>query len=351
MKILLPFSWLYALIIALRNTLFDWGLLKSEGAGVQVISVGNLTVGGTGKTPLVEYIVQRLLQEGRHVAVVSRGYKRKSSGVVVVSDGKSVMADAAQGGDEPVQIARKFRDAIVVVGEKRVAAARKAVALGSDAIVLDDGFQHRYLKRDIDIVVVDSTSDITKESVIPAGRLREPLSGLKRAGVIAFSKFDEAREFRLDEKLRSASSAPYIKYRYAIRDVRRAHDDGSASLDVVRRMKLLAFSGIGRHDAFVHELDKNGFAPVSDMRFSDHHDFSEGDVATIISFAKSMHVDACITTEKDFIRLRGNSEIARTLYDAMLVFYLVIDVEIVEGRDAFDALILKCIDTKGEKWS
>ncbi len=352
MKLLLPFSWLYAFATQLRNTLFDWGVLKSESVGVPVISVGNLTVGGTGKTPLTEYIVKYLLEQKKRVAVVSRGHKRKSSGVVVVSDGKKLLANAEQGGDEPVQIATKFPEAIVVVGEKKVQAAKQAMQLGAEVILLDDGFQHRYLKRDLDIVVIDSTSDITNDSVLPAGRLRESLSGMRRANVVAFSKFGETvlsmpdgrqAQFTLDSKLRQYFSGSFVKYRYRIQDTRRANDDGSASLDVVRRMSLLAFSGIGRHGAFIQGLVKSGFVSLTDMRFSDHHAYAEADVATIASFAKAMNADACITTEKDIIRLRSNNELAQKLFGEIPVFYLKIEVEILGGKEIFHTLIDNCL--------
>jgi tetraacyldisaccharide 4'-kinase len=335
LKVLLPFAWLYTLIIILRNTLFDRGVLKSVSVSVPVISVGNLTVGGTGKTPLVEFILQLLIEKRWRVAVVSRGYKRKSAGVVVVSDGRRVLAGADEGGDEPVQIASKFRDAIVVVGEKRVDAAKKAVELGAEVIVLDDGFQHRYLRRDLDIVVIDSTNDVTRESMLPAGRLREPVSGLRRASVVAFSKFDEtvAGAFTLDERLRAEFTGTFIKYRYRIKEVRRAKDDGAASLDIVRTMRLFAFSGIGNHEAFLHELEKNAFAPVSNMRFPDHHRYAEHDIAMLTVYGKAMSIDACITTEKDVARLRADERLAQQLFDEVTVFYVIIAVEILQGKD------------------
>ena len=173
MKLLLPFAWLYAVPITLRNTLFDRGVLKQRAVNVPVISVGNLTVGGTGKTPLVEYIVRYLLALGRRVGVVSRGYKRRSKGVVVVSDGRELRVDARDAGDEPMQIASAFPQAIVVVGERRFDAAQEAVRLGAEVIVVDDGFQHRYLKRDLNIVVVDSTNDVTAEALLPRRRAGE----------------------------------------------------------------------------------------------------------------------------------------------------------------------------------
>jgi tetraacyldisaccharide 4'-kinase len=341
MKLLLPFSWLYAVAMQLRNRLFDWGVLKSENVGVPVLSVGNLTVGGTGKTPLVEYIVRHLLQQGKRVAVVSRGYKRKSSGVVVVSDGKRVLVTAEQGGDEPVQVAWKFREAIVVVGERRVEAAREATHLGAEAIVVDDGFQHRYLQRGLDVVVVDATKDILKDVVLPAGRMREPLSGLRRAHLVAFSNADEAVLSQADReaKLRTRFAGSFVHFRYVVQDVRRASDDGSASLEVVKRMRLLAFSGIGNHEAFEEELRRNGFAPLSDMRFSDHHQFSDGDVQMLASFARGLSADAAITTEKDVVRLRANTALAGKLFSEIPVFYLRIEVEFLGGKEVLHSYI------------
>ena len=345
MKLLLPFSWLYAAVMLARNTLFDWGVLKSERVKVPVISVGNMTVGGTGKTPLVEYLVKYLLQKEKQVAVVSRGYKRKSSGVVVVSDGKRMLENAERGGDEPVQIAEKFPGAIVVVGEKRVEAAKRSVELGADVIVLDDGFQHRYIQRDVDIVVLDATASLTSDSVLPVGRLREPLSGLRRASVVAFSKVADsaASTFKLDSEIRPYFSGPTIKYRYRIASVRRASDNGSASVDVVRTMRLLAFSGIGKHETFIGELASNSFNVMSDLRFSDHHLYEQTDTTAIAAVAKAMSADACITTEKDVVRLRSNMDITRQLFDEIPVFYLTIEVDILEGGDTFVAHIDNCI--------
>lgn len=342
MKILLPFAWLYSALIWLRNKAFDWGVLKTTDVGVPVISVGNLTVGGTGKTPLVEYLVKQLLADGRRVAVVSRGYKRKSSGVVVVADGKRILATAEQGGDEPVQIAEKFHEAIVVVGEKRVEAAKRAVELGAKVVIADDCFQHRYLHRDLNIVVVDSTSDITTDAMVPAGRLRESLQGLLRADVVALSKFDESASLDLDLKLRPFFEGSFVKFRYKVVGVKRATDDATVSFDVVRAMKLVAFSGIGNHNAFVLDLRNNGFAPVSDMRFPDHHAYSENDMSTLATFTRAMAADGCITTEKDVVRLRSDRLRAEGLFKEIPVFYLRVEVEILEGKETLHSLTKNC---------
>ncbi len=342
MKILLPFAWLYSFFIWLRNAAFDSGVLKTTNVGVPVVSIGNLTVGGTGKTPLVEYLVRELLAGGCKVAVVSRGYKRKSTGVVVVSDGKKILASAKQGGDEPVQIAEKFPEAIVVVGEKRVDAARRAVSLGASLILADDCFQHRYLHRDVDIVVIDSTSDITRDAMLPAGRLREPLRGLRRANVVAFSKYDESSLPGLESKLRPYFTGSFVRFRYKLASVKRATDDVTVSFEVVKGMKLVAFSGIGNHNAFVHDLQKNGFAPISDMRFPDHHTYSEGDLSTLAAFSKALAADGCITTEKDVVRLRSDKAKAIVLFDETPVFYLRIELEVIAGREVLDSITTNC---------
>lgn len=331
---LLPLSWLYASALVLRNLLFDRGVLKSERAGVPVLSVGNMTVGGTGKTPLVEYIVRHLLSMGKRVGVVSRGYKRTSRGVVVVSDGRRVFVGAAEGGDEPVQIATKFREAIVVVGEKRIEAARRAVTLGAEVLVADDAFQHRQLHRECDIVVVDATRDIGSDAVLPAGRLREPLSGLRRADVVALSHVNAAAvPEAVSDAIRRYYAKATVTFRYGVRDARRAKDDGRASLDVIRRMKLFAFSGIGKHEAFVDQLQNNGFGIVGSLGFADHHPFTERDAELLGIYAKALEADGFITTEKDVARLRSVPALMQQLDAQLPIFYIVIDVEILGGKE------------------
>jgi len=343
MKLLLPFAWLYAVPITLRNTLFDWGVLKQRAVNVPVISVGNLTVGGTGKTPLVEYIVRYLLALGRRVGVVSRGYKRRSKGVVVVSDGREIRVDARDAGDEPMQIASAFPQAIVVVGERRFDAAQEAVRLGAEVIVVDDGFQHRYLKRDLNIVVVDSTNDVTTEALLPAGKLREPLAGLRRADLVAFSHADEGTPDVLEPKLRKFFRGEFIRFCYRIRDVRRAKDDAVVSLDAVRAMRLVGFSGIGNHEAFIRQLNKERFMVVSDLRFADHHRYGDVDLSVMEYAVSAMHADAVITTEKDIVRLRAEKDIAQKLFDHHVVFYVGIDVEILGGKDILHACITQTL--------
>ncbi len=201
-KFLLPFSWLYGLAVTVRNLAYDKGWFRQETAGVPVVSVGNITAGGTGKTPLVEYLVRHLVASGKHPAILSRGYRRRSRGVVVVSDGKSMRSDAAMGGDEPVQMARKLATVPVVVAERRIAAARVAVRdFHADVLVLDDGFQHRSLKRDLNILIMDSRRDLVREPLLPVGLRREPLAAVRRANLVVLSKVDP-----------SAGTVPWLRF-------------------------------------------------------------------------------------------------------------------------------------------
>ncbi len=182
-KLLVPFSRVYGAIVAARNFFYDRGLFTITAVGTPVISVGNITAGGTGKTPLVEYIVRTILDSGARPAVLSRGYRRTTTGTVTVSDGVKVLADADRAGDEPAQIARKFPGCVVVVDEDRVRGARfLESAFHPDVIVLDDGFQHRALRRDLDIVVVADGAG--GSGLLPSGDGREPESSLRRADIV-----------------------------------------------------------------------------------------------------------------------------------------------------------------------
>ncbi len=344
--LLLPFSWLYGLVMFCRNKAFDLGVLRSESVGVPVISVGNMTMGGTGKTPLVEYTVQRCLFKDRQVAVVSRGYGRASTGVLVVSDGKSVLANAVQGGDEPVQIAGRFPDARVVVGERRVDAARTAVTrLNADVIVLDDGFQHRYLRRNLDIVVVDSRRNLLDTPLIPAGERREPLSAMRRASCVALSRVDDAEDGQTWwGRLAEMWQVPTIHYRYKVSRVVRAKTNVALPPNELRTKRFFLFSGIGDHAGFVGQMRREGMHVVGDMRFPDHHTFSEEDVKAIVKRMVDAGADSVLTTEKDFVRLTAGSALLDVFGAQHPLHYAEIAVEIVRGKEMFDSMIDRCLE-------
>ncbi len=347
-RALLPFSWLYASLMICRNKGFDWGLIRSERVGVPVISIGNISMGGTGKTPLVEYVVRRCLAKGKRVAIVSRGYKRASKGVVVVSDGRTVLLDARQGGDEPVQMARKFPQAMVVVGEQRVGAAKVAAQrLGAEVVVLDDGFQHRYLHRDLDVVVLDSTRDVTVEPIFPAGRRREPLSGLQRARIVALSKVGlNSHPVDWTAKLNHWYSGPVIRYQYKTEMVFQASNHASLPIEHLRMKPALVFSGIGHHKGFIDQLESMGVPIKADVKFPDHYTYASGDGQVLIKKMDQSNSEVCITTEKDMMRLMANPELVETFLNVHRVYYTRISVDIVDEEDAFLSMIDACVERK-----
>jgi len=345
--LLLPFSWLYGLAAAARNRAFDLGLIRRRRAAVPVIAVGNLTAGGTGKTPLVEYITGRLAGEGRNVAVVSRGYGRRSRGVVIVSRKGDIRADAFTGGDEPVQIARKFPGASVVVGERRADAAAEAVAeCGADVIVLDDAFQHRFLERDLDILVIDAGTEFLREKLLPAGMRREWFSGLRRAGLIGFSRAVGKDDPRWGEELGRWSDAPSFAYGTLIEKIVTIPGQEQLANALLRGKRVMAFSGIGNHRGFVASLRAEGIDVVAEKRFRDHHIYSGKDLGEILDAAET--ADACMTTEKDMVRLVADPGLMTRIGGGNVPFmYAVAKIGILRGEDLLERAIRGAVAEKG----
>jgi tetraacyldisaccharide 4'-kinase len=335
---LLPLSWLYGLAAAARNSAFDMGLIRRRRAAVPVIAVGNLTAGGTGKTPLVEYLTGRLAARGLSVAIVSRGYGRRSHGVVIVSRGGEILADAFAGGDEPVQIARKFPSASVVVGERRADAAAKAVTeCGAEVIVLDDAFQHRSIERDLDILVIDAGTDFLRERLLPAGMRREWFSGLRRAGLIGFSRAVERDDPAWAGALSRWSDARSFAYRTLIESFAMMPGNERRERASLVGMRVLAFSGIGNHGAFVASLRAEGVDVVADRRFRDHHIYSAKDLDGILEAAAAAEV--CLTTEKDMVRLSADAGLMERIRRGVPFMYAVAGVAILRGEDLLEAAV------------
>jgi len=336
--LLSPLSWLMRCAVTVRNRGFDLGILKSTTVGVPVISVGNLVVGGTGKTPLAHHIAALLSREGKRVAVVSRGYRRNTRGVVVVSNGRGDIVDPAIGGDEAVQIARRLPRALVVVGERRVAAAREAIQLGAETIVLDDAYQHRYISRDLNVLVVDGTRDLRREHLLPVGTLREPISGIRRADVIAVSHVRNPSDAAW---LNGLAGDVVICFEYVPGTLRRADDDAPAS--VIPEGPVLAFSGIGRHERFAETLKKSGLEVAAEVAFPDHHEYSENDLTSLMTMKRTRNLLVCVTTEKDAVRLSGSGGIRSRFLVEANVHYLPIDIAILYGEETFRSVLLRSL--------
>jgi len=343
-KLLLPFSWLYGLAVMARNRAFDEGWFRQESAGVPVLSVGNITTGGTGKTPLVEYLVRHLVASGKHPAILSRGYRRSSTGVVVVSDGKTLQSDASTGGDEPVQMARKLGTVPVVVAERRSAAARVAVRdLHADVLVLDDGFQHRSLKRDLNILVIDARRDLTREPLLPAGHRREPLSAIRRADMVVLSKMDPtAGPVRWMDSLARYLPGPPVTSRICPAGFYRLSDQEEASVSELLEDPVLAFSGIADHEGFLQTLQSLGVTIAEDIRFRDHHAYQRSDVLRLKEALRSSGAALLVTTEKDAVRIEAEPQLKDLLLDSAPVYAARVEVEIVAGSDRLRSALDAC---------
>jgi len=335
---LLPFAWGFGAVTGLRNRCFDWGLMRERGAGVPVISVGNIVAGGTGKTPFVEYLAKILIEKGLKLAMVSRGYGRRSRGVAIVSDGAGAIVSAHHGGDEPVQVARRFPRLAVVVGEDRVAAARCAVEeLRAEVILLDDGYQHRALRRECDILLLDARTNIAREPMLPAGYRREPLGGMRRADLIVFTRVDPAAEgVPWEPVLRRWYGGPLAVSRIATEGFYRASDGQRASL---QGTSCFAFSGIADHAGFVAGLGALGIRIAGEHGYADHHRYSQADLDHLARAFERSGAEMLLTTEKDLMRLTADEELRHRACEVLPLVYSRIELQLIRGEEELLGMI------------
>ena len=342
-KKLLPFSWLYGFGVGFRNMLFEMGILKSRSYTVPVISVGNITVGGTGKTPHVEYLI-RLLKDKANVAVLSRGYKRKSHGFVL-ADAETPMKMI---GDEPYQMKQKFPDITVAVDSKRTRGIDHLIGGEAgkdiDVVLLDDAFQHRYVKPGINILLVDYHRLIIYDELLPAGRLREPVKSKDRADIVIVTKCPwnlKPMEFRVITK--AMKLYPYQQlffstHEYDVPIAVFPEEQGklgaSETLDSLASLKdknVLLLTGIGSPEQMKHDMEQMT-DHVTPLTFSDHHDFKQKDIVAINeAFAALPEPKVIITTEKDATRLavleKLSSEVKQHLYKLPIYIQIMQDQE------------------------
>jgi len=320
-KWLLPFSWCYGLGVKLRNMLFEIGILKSKAFEIPIIAVGNITVGGTGKTPHVEYLAG-MLQEQFRVAVLSRGYKRKSTGFVIANAHTTM----PQIGDEPYQMKQKFPKVTVAVDKNRCHGIEQLTEQDKqlDVVLLDDAFQHRYVKPGINILLVDYHRLIIYDKLLPAGRLREPLDGKDRADIVIVTKCPQnlkPMEYRVIT--RAMSLYPYQQLYFTTLEydeLKPVFPEGSpdASLSQLSGKHVLLLTGIASPEQLVHDLSP--LTPkLHPLTFSDHHQFRHKDIQLINDTFATMEEPKCIiTTEKDVTRLQNieglSDEVRKKIY-------------------------------------
>jgi len=302
--LLWPFSLLYRSIIAVRNCGYEHKLLRSASLPCPVICIGNLSVGGTGKTPTVLYWAQWLQSRGLRPAILSRGYRRRESGPLVVSDETEILATVEQGGDEPLLLAHRLPGAPVVVDSDRVRGGRILCdRFHPGVILLDDGFQHRRLQRDIDVVTFRHRASLGNGFLLPAGPLREPLGQLRRARLFWFNggpAGNLAFLHRLPE-------TPVIDARYQIDGLVDAQ--GTLTLPGSGLKRIIAFCGLAYPRSFLNSLQNQNLIPEKFITFPDHHNYSPTDLAKIRLTADQRGAELIITTEKDWVKLAGRSEL------------------------------------------
>lgn len=322
--------------VSLRNAAYDRGLFRVHPVSVPVISVGNISVGGTGKTPLVHHIAGHLLQ--RHgVAVVTRGYRRMTKGTFIVSDGRGAIADVASSGDEPVMVARRLPPLVVVADEQRARGCHLAIErFGAERIILDDGFQHRSCERDVDIVVVDASRDLTGERLLPAGRLREPVRNLSRAAIVVLSRCGDADSCAgVLRTVRRYTDAAVFRTVYAVAGNRRIGSHETLPTNALSGMPLVTCCGIGSPEAFRQTVGGLGFTSMHHETFPDHHAYNRDDVRRLIRLADTHAAEAFLTTEKDAVRL----ESILPEFGGRAVYYLEMRIEFLDNEHDFFAMI------------
>jgi len=344
------FSILFAQIIKIRYILYDKRLLKNNPLGCLVIVVGNITVGGTGKTPVVEKLAKTLQQNGRKVGIISRGYKSKKESLIkkmlrfitngevappkVVSDGKNVLLGSKLAGDEPYMLAKNLPGVVVVCDKNRVKAGYFAIKdFGCDTLVLDDGFQYLKLKGSLNICLVDSTNPFGNEHLLPRGILREPLHRLSKADYILITKTKNIQQCEeLHRTIRKHNSlAKMIYCTHTPRFLVDIKSQEEKNIDFIKGKKVAIFSGIAYPESFEGTIKEQGADIIYTKRFLDHHRFSKGEIKTVFMESFASGAEMILTTEKDAVRLPK-------IFSKIPLYYLRLEIDLLSNDEDFNSL-------------
>ncbi|MBN2301211.1 MAG: tetraacyldisaccharide 4'-kinase [Lentisphaerae bacterium] len=345
-------SHIYRAVVQFRIWLYSKGLFRHHTLGCQVISVGNLTVGGTGKTPVVEVFARELQKAGRKVAILSRGYKKVEPGFFrkvfdkilfsdmrrkprVVSDGNRLLLDSAMSGDEPYMLASNLPEVAVLVDKNRVKSGRYAInKLGCDTLILDDGFQYLALKHRVEIVLVDRTNPFSNEHVLPRGLLREPIKNIRKADFIFITKSNGSDPEGLKQRLISLNpKAEIIECRHCPRCLKNVFTREKKDLSYLQGLNVVVVSGIAAPTGFEKGLEALGARILERNRFTDHHRYSQQEIIDIVNKSKILAADAIIITEKDAVRFPrlGRCDVP--------IYFLRVDIEMLSGMEDFHQCI------------
>jgi tetraacyldisaccharide 4'-kinase len=336
-------SLMYIVGVQLRLLFYRWGLLRKQVLQARVISIGNITLGGAGKTPVAGYLASRLREKGHRVGILSRGYKRESKGVNIITNGHTPCLDWSQAGDEPYLLARRLSGVPVVVGKNRANAGQKAIdTFGTDALLLDDGFQHLQLHRDIDILVIDASNPFGNNRVFPAGTLREPKGNVKRADLLWLTRVDQAVDpSDLIHTLRKIHpEAGLVESIYHPLGLRNHASGSTVDLSILKGSRVVPFCGIANPLSFEKTITDLGAEVVQRFTFPDHHPFTVSDIQTIQKRASERAASFTITTEKDGVRIPPEIESPMPIYE------LIIEVQITRGEDDLEKKLWSKMNTE-----
>jgi tetraacyldisaccharide 4'-kinase len=344
-------SYLYSAAVQVRTWLYRHRILHDQPLGCLVVVVGNLTVGGTGKTPVVEKFARALHERGRRVAILSRGYKSKAPPIWkrwwyrlthteeapprVVSDGTTVLLDSEQAGDEPYMLARNLPGVFVLVDKNRVKAGAYAIKkFGCDTLILDDGFQYLPLKGRLNLLLIDKTNPIGNGHLLPRGILREPVKHLKRASYVFLTKSNGEPELEalIQEQnpgvdVIECAHRPQYLQRYG------SGTEDRQLLSWLKGRRVVAFSGIATPESFEKFLRDLGALIMARERYLDHYRYQEDDLAELSALARREGADCLVTTEKDAVRIAKGRDFAVPLY------YLRLEIEILNGAANFEEAV------------
>lgn len=323
-------SIIYGLIQKLRVKLYDFKILKKiKIDGAYIVCIGNITAGGTGKTPAVQYFAEKFISEGKKVAIISRGYLGKREyEPLIVTDGFNILCKPEESGDEPYLHAASL-NCPVVVAKKRYAAAKLCKEkFGSEVIIMDDGFQHIQLERDWNIVLIDATNPFGGGYLLPAGRLREPVEGLKRADEFIITRSDSVNSETLNEIIKELkvfgkkiSKAVHFPSYFIL-------NKNIISSEKLAGKKALIFSGIGNPENFKKSIENLNIIVSEEIAYKDHYKFNKKDLKEIEERVKELNIEIVVTTEKDFVKIEKicSSEFMKKLYLLKIEFKILEEI-------------------------
>lgn len=341
-------SFLFSGIVQLRWYLYQHRILRNKPLGCLVVVVGNLTVGGTGKTPVVEKFARTLNERGRKVAILSRGYKSKKEPVLkkiwrkishgeetppkIVSNGKNILLDSEEAGDEPYMLACNLPGVVVLCDKNRVKAGSFAIRrFGCDTLILDDGFQYLPLKGRLNLLLVDKTNPFGNQHLLPRGILREPIKHLSRATYIFLTKSDGTRDDALLELIREHNStAEIIECAHRPQFLQAVHGEERLPLSALKGARIASFSGIASPESFEDMLRAFGAEIRYNQRFLDHHRFTRAEIEHLYAQAGQGEIEMIVTTEKDAVRLFED------MVPPVPIYYLRLEIDILSGEEDFD---------------